>query len=151
MNGAGIDGALLADLKRDEGFRGRPYRDGEGFLTIGYGTLIEEGITEAEAATLLASRLADIVAELERRENVLAWHRYAATADIGGRRRNVTLTVRERPDGSFHYSLHREAESAGGGSEGPRRNETQGHEANRPYESAPGAGENIDQTPPEVK
>lgn len=67
MNGAEIDDALLADLKRDEGFRGLPYRDGEGFLTIGYGTLIEEGITEAEAETLLASRLADIVAELERR------------------------------------------------------------------------------------
>lgn len=67
MNGAEIDGALLADLKRDEGFRAKPYRDGEGFLTIGYGTLIEEGITEAEAETLLVSRLADIVAELERR------------------------------------------------------------------------------------
>ena len=67
MNGSGIDGALLADLKRDEGFRSRPYRDSEGLLTIGYGTLIEEGITEDEAATLLASRLADIVAELERR------------------------------------------------------------------------------------
>ena len=67
MNGAGIDGALLADLKRDEGFRARPYRDSEGLLTIGYGTLIETGITEAEAETLLASRLGDIVGELERR------------------------------------------------------------------------------------
>ena len=67
MNGAAIDGALLADLKRDEGFRARPYRDSEGLLTIGYGTLIEAGISAAEAETLLASRLSDILAELDRR------------------------------------------------------------------------------------
>jgi lysozyme len=33
---------LLDDLRRDEGWRDRPYRDTEGYLTIGYGFLIDE-------------------------------------------------------------------------------------------------------------
>lgn len=33
---------LLADLQRDEGWRDKPYRDSLGFLTIGYGFLIDE-------------------------------------------------------------------------------------------------------------
>jgi lysozyme len=33
---------LLADLRDDEGWRDSPYRDTEGFLTIGYGFLIDE-------------------------------------------------------------------------------------------------------------
>ena len=40
---------LLEDLKRDEGFSSLPYRDTEGLLTIGYGTLIQNGISEEEA------------------------------------------------------------------------------------------------------
>lgn len=33
---------LVDDLKRDEGWSAVPYRDSEGFLTIGYGFLIDE-------------------------------------------------------------------------------------------------------------
>ena len=55
---------LIADLKRDEGFRAKPYRDSEGLLTIGYGTLIEAGISEAEAELLLVHRLEQMIAEL---------------------------------------------------------------------------------------
>ena len=47
---------VIDDLKRDEGFRAKPYRDSEGLLTIGYGTLIEDGITEEEAGILLGHR-----------------------------------------------------------------------------------------------
>lgn len=34
--------ALLSDLRRDEGWRESPYRDSLGFVTIGYGFLIDE-------------------------------------------------------------------------------------------------------------
>lgn len=58
---------LVADLKRDEGLRLKPYRCTAGKLTIGYGRNIEDnGITEAEAQFLLiedARRSAD---ELEK-------------------------------------------------------------------------------------
>ena len=33
---------LIGALKRDEGWSGHPYRDTRGFLTIGYGFLIDE-------------------------------------------------------------------------------------------------------------
>lgn len=33
---------LIDDLKREEGWRPSPYRDTEGFLTIGFGFLIDE-------------------------------------------------------------------------------------------------------------
>lgn len=33
---------LLQDLQRDEGWRDKPYRDSLGFLTIGFGFLIDE-------------------------------------------------------------------------------------------------------------
>ena len=55
---------IIADLKRDEGFRAKPYRDTEGKLTIGYGTLIEYGISKEEAAMLLGHRLGEFLKEL---------------------------------------------------------------------------------------
>ena len=55
---------VYADIKRDEGFRARPYRDSEGLLTIGYGTLIEDGISEAEAELLLKHRFEQVFGEL---------------------------------------------------------------------------------------
>lgn len=39
---AEMNDALLADLVRDEGWQESPYRDSLGFLTIGYGFLIDE-------------------------------------------------------------------------------------------------------------
>ena len=62
---------------------------------------------------LRTGRLIDTRADRKGRRETLAWHRYAALAEVGGRRRNVTLTVRERPDGTFHYSLHRKAPGVG--------------------------------------
>ena len=56
--------AVLADLKRDEGFRKKPYHDSLGLLTIGYGTLIENGITKQEGHLLLEYRLRQCMDEL---------------------------------------------------------------------------------------
>ena len=50
---------LLADIRKNEGFRAKPYRDTEGKLTIGYGTLLEDGITREEAEWLLRHRLSE--------------------------------------------------------------------------------------------
>ena len=53
---APFDG-LVETLKAEEGYRAKPYRDSRGVLTIGYGTNIQEGITQAEADQLLRGRL----------------------------------------------------------------------------------------------
>ena len=87
------------------------------------------------------------------RPEIRAWHRYAATAETGGVQQTATLTVRERPDGTFHYSLHREAESAGTGSVPGARTtggKSQGPVTPPSLESGPDADENIDQSAPEV-
>ena len=44
---------LLQQLKQDEGFRNVAYQDSEGFLTIGYGHLLSEPITERVATQIL--------------------------------------------------------------------------------------------------
>jgi lysozyme len=52
--------AGLAFIKRFEGFRGTPYNDGRGVMTIGYGETrqpLPRRITEPRAARLLAKRL----------------------------------------------------------------------------------------------
>ena len=54
---ARLTDAFVERLKTEEGFRAKPYRDTRGFLTIGYGTNLAEGITKPEAETLLRSRL----------------------------------------------------------------------------------------------
>ena len=56
---------VTRDLKKDEGFRSRPYRDTEGLLTIGYGTLLENGISAEEAELLLIHRVKIILEELD--------------------------------------------------------------------------------------
>jgi lysozyme len=52
---------LMADLKRDEGFRSSVYLDSEGWQTIGYGTLVDirkgAGITPFEAEYLARNRI----------------------------------------------------------------------------------------------
>lgn len=57
---------LVEDIKREEGFVPVVYLDGKGKKTIGYGTLIEDGISEAEAELLLRHRLALMAGEIER-------------------------------------------------------------------------------------
>ena len=44
---------LLQQLKQDEGFRNIAYQDSEGFLTIGYGHLLSNPITERVATEIL--------------------------------------------------------------------------------------------------
>ncbi len=45
---------VIQNLKRDEEFRGKPYRDTVGKLTIGYGRNLDDvGISEKEAEELL--------------------------------------------------------------------------------------------------
>ena len=48
---------LIEQLKVDEGFRAKPYKDTLGVLTIGYGTNIDEGIEQEEAEWLLERRV----------------------------------------------------------------------------------------------
>ena len=55
--------ALVDTLKQQEGWQATPYEDTEGVLTIGYGTNLSEGITEAEGEYLLRSRLTALVLE----------------------------------------------------------------------------------------
>ncbi len=82
INARDID--VLADLKRDERFVPHAYRDDRGYLTIGYGRLVDErlggGITEDEALILLDHDLEQAVTELDRalpwwREMPSAWQR----------------------------------------------------------------------------
>ena len=67
------DSRLLADLKRDEGRRLKPYRDSVGKLTIGWGRNLDDvGISEAEAEAMLEADIAVAEHELDR---VLPWWR----------------------------------------------------------------------------
>lgn len=56
------------DLIRDEGIRLTPYKDTEGVLTIGIGRNLQEGITEAEAVTLLDNDIVKHEKDLDRAE-----------------------------------------------------------------------------------
>lgn len=51
---------LIDRIKLHEGFESKPYKDHLGKLTIGYGTLLEHGITKEEANALLEIRLKNI-------------------------------------------------------------------------------------------
>lgn len=54
----------LANVKRYEGFRPKPYKDTVGILTIGYGTNLDAGISEPEAEYLAINRLAKVIVPL---------------------------------------------------------------------------------------
>lgn len=57
---------FVEEIKREEGFVPVVYLDSKGKKTIGYGTLLEDGISEAEAELLLRHRLAMMAGEIER-------------------------------------------------------------------------------------
>ena len=57
---------LVEEIKREEGFMPVVYLDARSKKTIGYGTLLEDGISEAEAELLLRHRLALMGRELEK-------------------------------------------------------------------------------------
>src|SRR5574341_784631 len=64
---------LMAELKRDEGVRLKPYRDTVGKLTIGAGrNLDDKGISAVEATILLANDIEEVCAALDAE---LAWWR----------------------------------------------------------------------------
>lgn len=56
---------LIAELKRDEGVRNKPYRDTVGKLTIGVGRNLDDvGLKEEEIDLLLKNDINDIVRQL---------------------------------------------------------------------------------------
>lgn len=62
---------LIAQLKRDEGFRSSAYKDSLGFLTIGYGKLIDSrkggGITQEEGEYLLNNEVKRVIDQLDEK------------------------------------------------------------------------------------
>jgi len=56
---------MTEEIKREEGFRGNPYKDHLGYPTIGYGTKLP--INEEEAELLLNYRLEKMKKEVNRR------------------------------------------------------------------------------------
>ena len=83
-----IEDSTIDSLKRDEGFMAKPYKDSEGLLTIGYGTLIEEGITKEEAELLLNAP--------SRHCDSRSWRVTHATES---RPLPLAVPIRARPDG----------------------------------------------------
>jgi lysozyme len=66
---------ILEDLKRDEGFKSKPYRCTAGKLTIGYGRNLEDvGISEVEAEIMLNTDIAK--AEHDLRDIFRNWNSY---------------------------------------------------------------------------
>jgi len=59
--------SVLDDIARHEGFRPRPYKDTEGFLTIGYGINLNAGITQVEAMLILSYRVQVLQSKLRQR------------------------------------------------------------------------------------
>jgi lysozyme len=58
---------VLDTTKEDEGFRAKPYLDSRGYLTIGWGTNIAQGIDHTEATFLLQHRIGLAMRECIRR------------------------------------------------------------------------------------
>ena len=57
----------ISQLKLHEGFRAKPYRCTEGYLTVGYGTNLDtRGISEDEAEELLLNDMCRVEQSLER-------------------------------------------------------------------------------------
>lgn len=67
--------AIRDQIKRHEGLVLHAYEDHLGYLTIGYGRLIDErrggGISQAEADQLLTNDIARVIADLEQRIDYL--------------------------------------------------------------------------------
>lgn len=77
---------LLAQLRRHEGFEGKPYKDTVGKLTIGYGRNLDDvGINRVEGELLLANDVAKVLAQAER---TFPWFKNVSPA-----RQNVILNM----------------------------------------------------------
>lgn len=75
-----ITDELVERVKREEGFSPKIYLDHLGNATIGYGTLLEEGVSEAEAELLLRHRLGAMAAEASRSERGAVFERLPPAA-----------------------------------------------------------------------
>ena len=64
---------LTTQLKRHEGFRAKPYRCTAGYLTIGYGTNLDIGITQDIAHVLLVNSLNEKWRELNDEFHDVWW------------------------------------------------------------------------------
>ena len=62
--------AVQEELKACEGFRSMPYNDHLGKLTIGYGTLLEDGITKKEAEAMMKVHHSEM---LKQFEDIMGW------------------------------------------------------------------------------
>jgi lysozyme len=72
------DAALIAQLRRHEGWRARPYRDSVGKLTIGCGRNLDDvGLSDDEIALLLSNDIARTRAGLDTH---LPWWRSLSEA-----------------------------------------------------------------------
>ena len=61
---------LPDEISEHEGFEPKPYHDTRGYLTIGKGTLIEHGISEALADVMMLFQLDQKLKRLEKRSPV---------------------------------------------------------------------------------
>ena len=76
---------LIDELIRDERFVSHGYTDNQGYLTIGYGRLIDRkrggGLTEPEARQLLLNDIANAIEDLDR--NIPWWYEMSDNAQRG--------------------------------------------------------------------
>jgi|GEM_PF-3069766 len=70
-------------------------------------------------------------------DRIKAWHKYAARVMIGETPVDVVVTVRELPDGTFHYSLNRWDDAAGPRAQGPEGGSTVKAERLTPWNGRP--------------
>jgi len=57
---------LTESLRKHEGLRLLPYKDTEGFLTIGFGTNLDAGISIQQATALMTCKITECEKELDR-------------------------------------------------------------------------------------
>ena len=59
--------SVVDSLTGEEGFRSKPYRDTRGYLSLGYGTNLDVGITKEQAEAMLRVAVKSTLRDLRRR------------------------------------------------------------------------------------
>lgn len=92
--------ALLEQLMQDEGFKSYAYQDTEGFLTIGYGRLIDRrrggGISQDEGLYLLQN-------DIDARRKALAVYSWFASQDLIRQEALLNMSFQCGVDGLLHF------------------------------------------------